>query len=326
MRGPTIRIGSAGAPSVREAEEAATASTTRAEMPLAQTEENLARLERLERLKPLLACPACRGDLSFEKSSAHCSFCLKTYPIRGGRIYFIAPLTTDDALDSMKSKLKRLLGEWYYSIGVRVIAPSFPYNYVAALERHFDLDEDVVIDIGAGAHRADRRLVTLDAVDYDSVDIVADVAQLPFKSGRVDGFASNVLLEHVPSPETVAGELARCTKPGGVNLHVISFLYPYHASPQDFRRYSPSGALSLFPSDWTLLEQYNPTGPVSLLLVCLIDFLATCLSLPWPRLKGAVHLALCGILFPLKLLDLPFVRNRRFIGMAPTITTVVRRQ
>lgn len=282
-------------------------------------------MTRIERLRPILTCPSCQGALAWSDAAAQCTACSQTYPIRNGRIYFIAPMGAEDNLDVLKYRLKKLLGRFYYSFGVAVLAPGFPFRLSPVLTRTFDLDRELVIDLGAGARRADPRLFTLDASDYDSVDIVADVARLPFKAASVDGFVSTGLIEHVPHPERIALEIARCTKPLGRNLHLLPFLYPYHASPHDFQRFSPSGAISLFPEDWTLVEQKNATGPVSLFLICLVDFLATLFSLPIPRLRGAIYLALSALLSPVKWLDAPFIGRKSFIGLAPTILTILRR-
>ena len=224
----------------------------------------------------------------------------------------------------MKDQLKRYLGSSYYRLGVTIFAPGFPFNYGAAIRRHVDPRHQIVVDVGSGNNRIDQNIIALDAIDYAAVDIVADIDALPFKADAIDALCNRSVLEHVPNPLHASAELARCTRPGGLGIHVIPFLFPYHASPIDYTRLTHTGAAGLF-SGWTVVEQRNTTGPVTLFLVCLLEFLSALLSLGRPQLKAFIYLSLCLLVFPLKVLDAPFIGRRAFLGMAPTILTIVRK-
>jgi SAM-dependent methyltransferase len=280
--------------------------------------------KRLARVWPALACPACRCDLISAETEVVCCKCGRQYPVRDGKIYFIEPPTANDALDHIKQRLKRLFGRNYYRIGVQIIAPTYPFNYLAAIRRHGEPERQLIIDLGCGNNRVDDDLVSLDSIDYAAVDIVADVAALPFKSESLDGFASRSVLEHLPDLAAALEEIRRCTKPGGVSLHLIPFLFPYHASPHDYQRLTHSGAARLFPG-WQLLEQRNATGPVTLFVVTFSEFLAILLSFGKPRLKAVFYLLVCLLLFPLKFLDAPFIGRDAFLSLAPTIYTALRK-
>jgi hypothetical protein len=119
-------------------------------------------------------------------------------------------------------------------------------------------------------------------------------------------------------------EFRRCTRAGGFNVHLIPFLFPFHASPHDYQRLTHAGAARLF-ENWQLLAQYNATGPVTLFLVILVEFLSVIGSFGHPRIKAFLYLGLCLILFPIKVLDAPFVNRSAYIGMAPTILTAARK-
>lgn len=279
---------------------------------------------RLERARAALACPTCGGGLAFNDAGAACSACDASYPLRNRKLYFTSPPATDDALDSLKYRLKKGLGRLYYSVGVTIFAPTYPFNYRAAIERHCDPETGLCVDIGCGNHRVSEDLICLDMFDYDAVDIVCDLGALPFKADSVDAFASRSVLEHLPGITKVVSQLKRCTRPAGINMHLIPFLFPYHASPHDYQRYTHTGAAKLF-DDWTLLEQRAATGPVTLLLLWLIEFLSSLFSAGNERLKSYVYLLLCLLLWPLKFFDVLFTGRRSFLGMAPTIWTVVRK-
>ncbi|NQV20158.1 MAG: methyltransferase domain-containing protein, partial [Rhodospirillales bacterium] len=213
----------------------------------------------------------------------------------------------------------------YYSIGTTIIAPTFPFSYHRAIRRHIDPSGKIVVDIGSGNTRAHDDIICVDLFGYDEVDIVCDLGKLPFKPNSVDGFTSQSVLEHVPKLPALADRLCQCTRPGGVGLHLIPFLYPYHASPGDFTRLTHTGAAGLFPG-WDVVEQTNVTGPVTYFLLGIIEFLAAILSLGSSRVRGPLYLALCLLTFPVKFLDAPFIGRKAFLSMAPTILTVVRKQ
>lgn len=93
---------------------------------------------RLQRIASLLACPTCKGDLEHQADGLGCRACNRIYPIRAGKIYFIQSLGAEDALDVVKHRLKRYLGSLYYTVGVNILAPSFPFSYAAAIRKHVD--------------------------------------------------------------------------------------------------------------------------------------------------------------------------------------------
>ena len=105
---------------------------------------------------------------------------------------------------------------------------------------------------------------------------------------------------------------------------LIPFLFPFHASPSDFQRYTHKGQKILFDG-WELLEQFNPTGPVTLALLGIIEFFSILFSLGSEKAKDYIYLILCAALFPIKYLDFFFVNRKRFIGLAPSILSVVRK-
>lgn len=280
--------------------------------------------QRLARIQAALACPTCRSNLVFAPDAALCARCQRRYPIRSRKIYFIDPSNALDELDGLKRRLKDLLGGLYYKIGVRLVAPTYPFNYAAVIKKHFRPTEQLVVDLGSGNNRVDEDIVTLDGVDYEAVDIVADLAALPFKPESVDGFVSRSVMEHLPDLDSAVREIKRCTRPGGIGLHLIPFLFPYHASPHDYQRLTHSGAARLFDG-WAMLEQCNATGPVTLFVLCLAEFLAILLSFGQARLKAAAYLFFCLLLFPIKFLDAPFIGRKAFLSMAPTILTIIRK-
>ncbi|MCK1364137.1 methyltransferase domain-containing protein [Bradyrhizobium sp. 62] len=271
-----------------------------------------------------LCCPACRADLFDTAGSLRCSSCSAEYPVRGGKIYFIDVPEATDELDIVKYRLKKALGKFYYAWGITIFAPTFPFNYRAAVLRLADPDKQLVVDIGAGNHRIDPRILTIDLFDYAATDIVCDLSNLPFRDESVDAFISRSVLEHVPGLSEICKHLARATRKGGLAAHLIPFMFPFHASPHDYQRLTHVGAANLFPG-FELLEQRNATGPFTLLTLLLIEVLAATFSLGSERLKALLYLVFCLFFFPIKFLDFAFVGRSSMLRVAPTIFTVTRK-
>ena len=204
------------------------------------------------------------------------------------------------------------------------MAPGFPFNYTAAIRKHIDPGERLVVDLACGNRRVGDDIVTLDAADYDAVDIVAHLEALPFKDGAIDALCSRSALEHVRDFDCAIAEISRCIRQGGLSIQVIPFMYPFHASPNDFRRWSHVGAAE-FHRDWNIVEQRATTGPISLFLICFNEFVATLLSFGNEKLKAPVYLMTCLVTFPIKYFDALFVGRKSFIGLAPIILTVFRK-
>ena len=279
--------------------------------------------KRFARLLPALACPRCQGHLTVGTSAVQCNECKTAYPRQGEQIRFIESPHSSDSLDSLKGFLKRRLGRLFYSVGIFLIAPTYPFNFPKAVRQYVDPTQALVVDIGSGNYRIDPEIITLDLFAYPHVNVVCDLRYLPFKPGSVAAFSSRSVLEHVPNLPQVLAQLQACTRSGGWGLHLIPFLYPYHASPHDYQRLTHQGAAALFP-EWQLLAQSNATGPVTLFLVILIEFLAIVGSFNG-RLKAPLTLLLCLLLFPIKFLDVLFVNRPAFMSMAPSIFTVVKK-
>jgi len=279
---------------------------------------------RLERLKPILACPSDGGSLEYSAQAAQCQVCQASYPIARGKIYFVDVPERGDALDGLKGRLKRWLGKYYYTIGLHVVAPTYPFNYRRRIVQWLDPRQHLVVDVGCGNHRIDENIIGLDLYDYDAVDIVCNLEALPFKPQSVDAFVSRSVLEHVADPVRVVQHMYRCTRTEGLSLHLIPFLFPFHASPFDFQRYTHKGLALLF-KEWEVIEQTNATGPVTLGLISAIECLSILLSGGREQIKAYAYLLLCLLLFPLKYLDALFVNRRSFLTLAPTIFLVVRK-
>ncbi|MBF0136035.1 MAG: class I SAM-dependent methyltransferase [Magnetococcus sp. DMHC-1] len=285
---------------------------------------------KFARIAHILICPTCRGDLiqrgewTRNNLVLACDACQQEYPVRQGAVHFIAPVRTQDSLDGMKYHLKRLLGPLYYRLIRPAVSPSFPYNTRGYLLKSCRPREEIVLDLGSGNLQIHPDVYAIDVVDYAAVDIVCSIHQLPFRTDTVAMLLTNNVMEHIPHVHQAWQEIQRVTRPGGDNVHVVPFLYPFHASPDDFQRYTHAGLAHLFP-EWQVIRQITVAGPLSLFNAVMTEFFSILLSFGQQKLRGILYLLLCLPLAPLKFLDIFFVGHKQFISLAATILIHLRK-
>ena len=70
---------------------------------------------------------------------------------------------------------------------------------------------------------------------------VCDLTAIPVSDASYDLVFCSQVLEHLPAPRAVLGELARALKPGGKLWLTTPLFYPEHEQPFDFFRYTQFG-------------------------------------------------------------------------------------
>lgn len=98
----------------------------------------------------------------------------------------------------------------------------------------------VAIEIGCGPKRRDASVITIDRVDLDSVDIVADIEQglgfLP--DACVECVYCRSVLEHIDNFEGLLREMLRVLRPDGrASIYVPHFSNPYYYSDYTHKRF-----------------------------------------------------------------------------------------
>ena len=156
------------------------------------------------------------------------------------------------------------------------------------------------------------------------MDIVADALNLPFKDEVIDCIVSTSFIEHIKSPSVFVKEIQRCIKSGGITVHSIPFLYPYHSSPQDYSRFTHTGIKNLF-RNFQELNLTNITGPFTLIVLILTDFLSSLLSLSIPKLKISFYFIFLGLFFWMKYLDIFFVNKKNLFHISPNFICIFKK-
>lgn len=114
-----------------------------------------------------------------------------------------------------------------------------------------------VLDFGCG--RKPYRNLFINASDYigldmevsghdhthSTVDVYYDGKKIPFKDEYFDNIFSSEVFEHIENIEDILKELNRVLKKGGKILITVPFVWNEHEVPNDYRRFTTFGIISM---------------------------------------------------------------------------------
>jgi len=278
----------------------------------------------LRRLRGLLRCPGCHAPLPWapHEGSLACVGCGLEFPLLAGgvplllvperRTAFRAALEEDAGGRGMVAHYRRY-GTLRGRIRGLLKPPSIVYDRNVARAYSWIYDtrgaDTLVLSVGGGPGRENPRVINLNLDAFDSVDLVADGTNIPLVDSSIDTVTANAIVEHLPNPAALVAEMARVLRPGGYCQLMVPFLFPFHAYPSDYQRYSAEGVLEL-TRGFDKVELSVLTGPASALNVILREYVR--LLVPGGN-RPPVRMLLNGVTgwltFPLKYLDL--LLNRR---------------
>lgn len=293
-------------------------------------DKQLTQLNIRERLRLHLCCPDCHCAMKDGSSDGalQCTQCPRVADNQAGQIRcggFTLGEVKSDWFNRIKETVKRRLGP-AYQLAIDWISPVYTGNRKRRIKKYlksFDLNREFVADLGAGPLRIAADVLSCDGVNYENVDLVTNLEQLPLTANSCDGLLSIGVLEHVTDPQNHVAEMARVLKPGGRVLCIIPLLQGYHASPYDYQRYTSSGIKYLF-KDFEVLQIEAADGPTSALIWTLQEWLALTLSLGIRPLYKAIF-PLTYILSPLKFLDVVLRHHPEALNSTSSILIEVRK-
>jgi SAM-dependent methyltransferase len=161
-----------------------------------------------------------------------------------------------------------------------------------------------VINIGSGNTPIHSKVINIDLYAYGNVDIVSDATDLCLKSEVADLIVNESSLEHIYNFKDAIKESYRVLKKGGKGYFNIPFLVGFHASPNDFHRFTHAGLQRLFEEFGFKVEELKVlSGPASSFLWIIIELLAMSLSFGFKPLYQVLYFLFMGLLFPIKFLD-----------------------
>jgi len=285
----------------------------------------------VSRIYSRLRCPVCHASLQFkgETTEIRCAACTEVFPVtRSGVPVLLRPdqrprirevLAEDEGGRRMAEQYRRF-GTWRAKVRSTFRSPSIVYDEDVARKYSWIYDtrgpDTLILSIGGGPGRENPRVINLNLDAFDSVDLVGDGTNLPLADSSVDTVTCNAVIEHVPNPRDLVSEMHRVLKPGGYAQLMVPFVFPYHAFPGDYQRYTVSGIGELTRC-FEEVELCVLTGPTSTMLVLFREYLR--LLVPGGE-RPFLRLALNGIsgwlTFPLKYLDRWLNRKKEAANLA----------
>jgi SAM-dependent methyltransferase len=124
----------------------------------------------------------------------------------------------------------------------------------------------LILHLGSGnVPSADPRVISLDPLPCENVDIVADSEELPFKDGIFDYVESGAVFEHIPDPWAAIHQVKRVLKPGGVFRIDTAFLQSYHGFPGHYYNLTPLAVETALVGDFGLELAHVPDSATPLM-------------------------------------------------------------
>lgn len=200
--------------------------------------------------------------------------------------------------------------------------PSPTYNHASRRNLHrfadavsaADRTEGVgILNVGGGGRPLPRdttdrfvrrAVVNMDIARAPGVSCRGDAQRLPFASDSFVAVLSTAVLEHLRDPPRAVAEMTRVARPGALLYVEVPFLQGYHASPDDYQRFTSSGLRNLFRSHADV-EVGVCVGPSSALSWVLRGYLKGLLS-GFSRNRAAERMAefvAAWLTVPVKYLD-----------------------
>lgn len=278
-----------------------------------------------------LKCINCDNLLVRVTNSYMCENCSTSYAINDGKAImkneenqFAINVKDLDWLSSIKALIKK--NSVLYNFLVLLFSPVCFNKYQLRKQINNNIPDDgIVLNIGSGNARLRDNIINLDCFPYENVDIVADACNLPFPDNSVDAVVNMVVLEHINRPDLAISEIYRVLRDGGVIFSIAPFIAGFHASPEDYHRWTKEG-LQLLHKRFKKCEDGISGGPTSAMLWIFQEWLALCLSCGIIPLYKLFYILISLVTWPIKFLDYLLIYHPMSVNIASSFYYIGKKQ
>jgi SAM-dependent methyltransferase len=219
----------------------------------------------------------------------------------------MTPSEIPDELDILKHRLKKYNN--LYGFLINIISPVYPsFSPQRIFSKYLTESNSIALNLGSGNSNVSDKILNVDIFEYENVNIVCDIENLPFIDNSIDIVFNIAVLEHVKEPEKVIDEIKRVLKKGGIVISFFPFIQPFHASPNDFSRRTKEGMKILY-KDFNIIELNSAGGPTSGFLWIFQEWLALIFSFGIKKLHIILSLIFMILTFPLKFIDILLIKH-----------------
>lgn len=198
----------------------------------------------LENLKNFSCFCDKEANLIINQEYISCEKCQNKFFVKDNKIYFVDNYINKKNWDGENTNY--LEREKNFSIPDYISGPR-----IKNLRAHLNIkDKSFSINFGGGNNKIDK-FINVDIGNYENVNVVASLTNLPIKSSSVDLIVSNSVLEHIKDYKKAVSEAKRILKPGGYFYLCTPLLSPKH-HPIDYTRWTIDGLKNMFEN-----EKYN---------------------------------------------------------------------
>lgn len=282
------------------------------------------------RAKPLplslLVCPDCRAALSAGGEILRCPVCRAEFGRQEG-VWRLWPPSRAAELARNAAAFGDARRAWRQNRLLRALIPPSPVCEARSAGRLARVRESMrgecALNLGSKAAQWGEHVFNVDLVlpaahspDEPAVDLLADIARLPFPDASIDGVICTSVLEHVADAGACLREIHRVLKPGGGVYITVPFLFPYHPDPLDRCRWTVEG-LRAACKDFREIGAGPCNGPFSALAAIMPSLLGSVFSNFF--LCNAIRFTLGWLLWPLKFGDVLAGRSARAQWVAANV-------
>jgi len=257
----------------------------------------------------LLQCPKCNSNEILKKNNyILCQSCNSKYQMKNEKYYFhtLDSASITDNLDRFKHFIKRY--KKIYAFLIKTISPVYLDNTEEKFIEKYISSDKIALNIGSGYSDLSKNITNVDIFAYDSVNVVCDITNLPFKDNSIDVVLNIAVLEHVQNPQVVINEIYRVLKPNGKIYTAFPFIQGFHASPYDFTRVTYEG-IKYLHRDFNQIEVIPYGGPTSGFLWVMQEWLTLILSFGIKKIHTPIYIFIMLITFPIKFLDYVLIKH-----------------